>query len=496
MFTSLCLEPLEDRCVPSADVVLEWNTLALDVIRQTKANPLLGSRDLAIMQVAVYDSVNAIDGSFTPYLAHVHASHGASPEAAAAQAAHDTLVALFPTQAATFDATLTADLAGISPGRARQGTDVGREVAEQILAWRSNDGSDRVVSYTPGTNPGDWQPTPPAFLPALDPQWGSVTPFAMTSDSQFRPPPPPALSSTEYATAFNEVKSLGASNSTTRTPDQTQIALFWKDAAGTAYAFGHWNEIAQEVSVAQGLDLVDNARLFALLNIATADALIASWDAKFTFNFWRPITAIHFAGDNALNPATTSDPTWTPLIVTPNFPSYTSAHSTVSSAAAAVLTAQFGADYHFSAGSDGLPGVTRSFDSFAAAAAEAGQSRIYGGIHFPFDNQVGLATGSALGNYVFQNFLRPVEREAEGNGSHGDDRGDRDAGRQDGAPARHEVLDRVFAGLGGLALDTSGGAVRLPGGQGEERRVDSRPGPGEGRSPALDPPRPGSTLPY
>src|SRR4029077_2948471 len=174
----------------------------------------------------------------------------------------------------------------------------GETVANAVLAWRSADGSSGVVPYTPGPGPGVWQPTPPAFLPALGPQWPLVTPFAMTSGSQFRPPPPPALTSSDYATAFNAVKSRGRIDSTIRTADQTQVALFWKDAAGTAYAFGHWNKIAEDVSVAQGLDLVDDARLFALLNIGTADAFIACWDAKYPYNFWRPVTAIQFAGDS------------------------------------------------------------------------------------------------------------------------------------------------------------------------------------------------------
>ena len=403
----LRVEPLEDRCLLSANVVLEWNQLALDAIRQTNANLLLASRALAITQAAVYDSVNAIDGSFAPYFAHVHASRGASREAAAAEAGHDTLAALFPSQASTFDAALATDLVGIPPGRARQGTEVGHAVAQQILTWRSTDGSDKVVPYTPGTNPGDWQPTPPLGLPALGPQWPDVTPFAMTDGAQFRPPPPPPLGSAEYAAAFNEVKSLGRVDSTTRTADQTQIALFWKDPTAAAYAFGHWNEIAEQVSVERGLGLVADARLFALLNLATADAIISAWDAKYTDNFWRPVTAIQFPGDSAVNPAAASDPTWTPLIVTPNFPSYTSAHSTVSGAAAAVLTSVFGPNYHFTTGSDGLPGVTRSFGSFDAAAAEAGQSRIYGGIHYQFDNQNGLASGHALGQFVVGNFLQP-----------------------------------------------------------------------------------------
>jgi membrane-associated phospholipid phosphatase len=181
---------------------------------------------------------------------------------------------------------------------------------------------------------------------------------------------------------------------------------------------------------------VDNARLFALLNISTADALIACWDAKYTYNFWRPVTAIHFAGDSALNPATVSDPTWTPLIVTPNFPSYTSAHSTVSGAASTILTSLFGSDYSFTTGSDGLLGVTRSFESFAAAAAEAGQSRIYGGIHYQFDNQGGLASGAALGRFVFQNFLAPDREEdnSPGNRQGGRAQGDVQTARSAIAP--------------------------------------------------------------
>src|SRR5262245_2222455 len=185
------LEPLEERCVLSSDVVLEWNQLALNAIGQARINPLLASRALAITQAAVYDAVNAIDRSFAPYHADVHASSGASLEAAAAQAAHDTLAALFPSQASTFDTALAADLAGIPTGLARQGSKVGKAVAQQILTWRSSDGFDAVVPYSPGTDPGDWQPTPPAFLPALGPHWPQVTPFAMTSGSQFRPPPPP-----------------------------------------------------------------------------------------------------------------------------------------------------------------------------------------------------------------------------------------------------------------------------------------------------------------
>jgi membrane-associated phospholipid phosphatase len=400
-------------------VVLEWNQLALHAVGQARLSPVFVSRDLAITQAAVYDAVVAIDRSFEPYFAHVHASRGASLEAAAAQAAHDALSALFPTQAATFDAALAADLAGIPPGQAMQGAAVGREVAQQILDWRSTDGSTATVPYTPGTDPGDWQPTTPANLPALAPQWPSVTPFALTSGSQFRPAAPPALDSAEYAAAFNEVKDLGSATSTTRTDEQTQIAKFWNDGLGTAFAMGYWNRIAEQVATDQGLSLVQDARVFALLNIAEADAQIACWDAKYTYNLWRPVTAIR-AADTDGNPDTEADATWTPLLTTPNFPSYTSAHSTLSAAAAGVLTALFGDDYHFTVGAESVPGVTRSFDSFEAAAAEAGRSRIYGGIHYQFDNVNGQALGAEVADYVVGGLLKP--------------RGDDDVCRGDGAP--------------------------------------------------------------
>jgi membrane-associated phospholipid phosphatase len=232
-----------------------------------------------------------------------------------------------------------------------------------------------------------------------------VTPFALSAGAQFRPGAPPALDTAEYAAAFNEVKDLGRVDSPTRTAEQTQIARFWNDGLGTAFAMGYWNMTAQTAAADRGLGLVADARLFALLNIATADAQIACWDAKYAYGLWRPVTAVR-AADADGNAGTEADATWTPLLVTPNFPSYASAHSTISAAAAGVLTTLFGDSYHFSVGSEGLPGVTRSFDSFAAAAAEAGRSRIYGGIHYQFDNTAAQAAGALVGGYVTANFLR------------------------------------------------------------------------------------------
>jgi membrane-associated phospholipid phosphatase len=410
------LEALESRCLLSSDVVIEWNQVFLDTFKADRVLPLYFSRDAAIVHSAIYDAVNDIDRSYTPFFVDIKAQPGASLEAAAAQAAHDTMVALFPAHQATFDATLAADLAGIPPGRAMLGTAVGQAVAQQILAWRSTDGSNAQVTYVPGTDPGDWQPTPPAFAPAVAPQWGSVTPFCIPSDSAFRPPPPPALTSSEYTAAFDEVKSLGAANSATRTAEQSQVARFWYGAAGTYTATGYWNQIAQEVAQQHGDSLVQDARLFALLNLAQADAYFAVWDAKYTYNFWRPVTAIR-AADTDGNPDTAADPAWTPFLATPAHPSYNSGHSGISGASAAVLAAFFGTDaVPFSLSSDGLPGVTRSFASFSQAAQEVSNSRIYAGIHWRFDVQTGQALGYEVGDYVASHFLLPVSKGDRGPG--------------------------------------------------------------------------------
>jgi membrane-associated phospholipid phosphatase len=401
------LELLEDRCLPSADVVLQWNQVLLDALKADRLLPLYFAREAAIVHAAVYDAVNAIDRSYTPLFADVKAPRGASLEAAAAQAAHDTLVALSPAHRATFDATLAADLAGIPPGRARLGVAVGRAVAQQILAWRSTDGSDLQVTYVPGNAAGEWRPTPPAFAPAVAPQWGQVIPFCIPGDSAFRPPPPPALTSAEYTAAFEEVRSFGSANSTKRTAEQSDIARFWYGTAGTFTSAGYWNQIAQEVAVRCGDSLVQNARLFALLNLAQADAYFAVWDAKYAYNFWRPVTAIRDADADG-NLDTSADPAWTSFLGTPAFPSYVSGHSGHSGAAAAVLAAFFGTDaVPFSLSTDSLPGVTRSFASFSAAAQEVSDSRVYAGIHWRFDVTAGEALGYEVGNYVVSHCLLP-----------------------------------------------------------------------------------------
>jgi membrane-associated phospholipid phosphatase len=405
------VESLEDRCLPShagGDAVIHWNRTLLDAIRAESTSPPVAARDMAIVEVAVFDAVNSIEPTYAPYRVHVPAAPGASPQAAAIEAAFQTLSTLFPAERPLFDQQLHRSLAHIPGGPAKvEGLRVGRAVARKCLAMRQHDGLAAQVSYTPGTAPGEWRPTPPKFAPALLPGWPAVAGFGIKSGAQFRPAGPPALTSAQYAQAFAEVEALGDKTSTVRTPDQTQIALFWADNAGTATPPGHWNEIAEQIAARRHTSLLQNARLFAVLDMTLADAGIAAWDAKYTYNFWRPVTAIPQAGADG-NPATTADPTWAPLLATPNFPSYVSGHSTFSAAACAVLTRFFGRHVHFRTTSDALPGVVRSFRSFAQAADEAGMSRIYAGIHWQFDNQDGLALGTAVGNYDLKHLLRPL----------------------------------------------------------------------------------------
>jgi membrane-associated phospholipid phosphatase len=384
----------------NADVVTDWNNAALDAIRVERTAPPIASRSLAILHASIYDAVNGIARTHERYLVPSVAPGTASRRAAASAAAHRALVNLFPASAASFDALHAAILAEIPDGpRKRVGIIWGEFVADVILAVRAHDGSNAVVQPPGGSGPGVWVPTPPGFLPYLLPQWGFVVPFAMSSSLQFRPPGPPSLDSQQYAADYNEVKELGAAVGSTRTEEQTEIALFWADGAGTETPPGHWNSIAQIIADTQGNTLEENARLFALLNIAMADAAICAWDAKYTFNFWRPVTAIAFA-EPELN--------WMSFIITPPFPDYISGHSTFSAAAATVLPLFYGTqDLPFTTGSDFLPGVYRSFTTCLDAAEEAALSRIYGGIHFRSASEDGLQAGSSIGEWTFTHYLQP-----------------------------------------------------------------------------------------
>lgn len=391
-----------------ADVVTDWNLEAINAIRATSMNPPRASRVLAITHLAVYDAVNCVLKKHEPYLTFTTPPLETSADAAAAKAAHRVLTALIPSHQAQFDAALAASVAGIPEPDLTNGLTLGDACATALLQVRATDGSSTNVPYTPGSEPGDWRPTPPAFAPALLPGWGDVTPFGMMSGDQFLPPPPPELPSMEYFFDVAEVAALGRIDSDIRTEEETQIALFWADGAGTETPPGHWNSIARTVASQHCSTIGETSRLFALLNIALADSAISCWNTKYHYNLWRPVTAIHLADDDG-NDCTFADPTWMPLIATPPFPTYTSGHSTFSGASAQILSLFLMNDQiPFSTTSDGLPGVTRNFNSFAEAAAEAADSRLFGGIHFRFDNEVGLVMGTQIGIYTYSNFLRTM----------------------------------------------------------------------------------------
>jgi hypothetical protein len=363
------------------------------------------------MHAAIYDAVNAIDRTHRPYLIHLSdVPRDASQEAAAAAAAHEVLVALYPAFKTTLDAQLQQSLAQIPDGNGKaEGILIGQSVADRILAARSNDGSNAPpIPYVFGTAPGDYQSTPPNFAP--QPQfthWSHVTPFALERANQFRPGPPPALTSDAYSDAFNQVKSLGIANSTTATADEALTGRFWNGAIQN-----YWNEIAQTLSLERGLTTAQNARLFALLNLSFADDVIAFYDAKYTYNFWRPVTAIRAAGPG-INPETVADPNWFPEVgkTTPD-PSYPGAHGVISASAAEVLISFFERDRaDFNVTSEVLPGVERSFTSISAAAEEATLSRIFGGQHFRTDLTTGQRLGREVADFVVDNFLTSWQRK-------------------------------------------------------------------------------------
>lgn len=395
------------------DQVLMWNETALTAIRTVSTAPPVASRALAITHAAIFDSVNSIYGTYTPYKYQLTGYAGASAEAAVAAAGYNVLKQLFPTQEAYLTNEYNTRMAAIggTQGAKDLGESLGSTIANAMYNLRLPDGSSTAQSYpyTPTPGAGNWQPTSPA--PYLLPGWGQVTPFAITSNTQFfEKKDPPAVTSNLYAKAFNEVKSLGAKFNSSRTPDQTEIALFWADGPGTQTPPGHWNSIAQTVAQSKNTTLVENARLFALLNLAEADAAITAWNMKLEYDYWRPITAIR-EGDLDGNRKTVGDPNWEPLINTPPFPSYVSGHSTFSGAAAAILGEFFDDKTTFASTSEGLLVVERTFERFSEAAAEAGISRIYGGIHWDFDNELGLKAGDALGDYIFDNFLTPLKKK-------------------------------------------------------------------------------------
>ena len=396
------------------NVVIQWNQI-LQTLFGNAPGPQL--RALPMMHIAVFDAINSIEDVYSPYRVQIKSSHGASAEAAAAQAARDVLTALYPAQQATFDAALAAQLASIPPGLARQGQAIGRQAARAVLEWRTGDGWPAVVSpdptYVLPPFPGLWQPTPPANSFATFTFFPKVVPFAMLTSTQFLPPPPPTLTSARYTHDFNEVKELGSATSAIRTAEQTLMAQVFAGVNTTIGFFHVWNIVAGTVAQEEGLSLLDTARMFVLVNVGLHDGLQTSFTSKFVYGLWRPITAIRRA-DEDLNPDTNPDTTWTPLLATPPYPSYAGNAACLSAASARALQLALGRnDVPFSVTwprTMGLPSETRHFTGFWQLADQQARSRIHGGIHYQFDSDASQAACVKVPEFTAANFMVRRER--------------------------------------------------------------------------------------
>lgn len=413
--------------------VAKWNDVLIGAVRNNtspRGGPTWASRNMAMVQIAVYDAVNAIDGSSAPYALRERASSKhASKAAATAVAAHDVLVELYPEQQASLDAQLTSSLAEINSGPHKDaGMRIGRLAAEAMKANRSGDRAVPDPVFTPVNKPGHWQPDPlHPTQKALGPSWGDVTPFAMGNRLDFEVPPPPALNSREYTEAYNQVKSLGAKNSKTRTADMMEVGNFWAfDRAGLGPPMTMFNQFARQIAAQRHLPPHEEARLLAMVNMAMADAGIAGWGAKYDYDLWRPVTAIR-AGKTDHNPGTARDRTWEPHGApavdpkdnfTPPFPAYPSGHAIFGGAFFRTLERFFGSNGSdhggFNLTSEELPGVSRHYNSFEEASVENAMSRVYLGVHWLFDCTRGLATGKKIADRVWQTQMQPAGRPADG----------------------------------------------------------------------------------
>jgi hypothetical protein len=395
-----------------AAIVFEWNQIVQDTV--PAPHNVLTPRFFSMAHIAMFDAINAIEREFTPYHVRLRFAYG-SPEAAAAQAAHDVLVAINPNATATYDAALARQLGNDPSGFVQRGAAVGARVAKEVLAWRQNDGW--VVSpfppYSEPPLPGRWQPTPPLNANASFTHVLSAAPMALLTPTQYLPAPPPSLTSARYAADVNEIKQIGKSDSLTRTPEQTAIARLWNGNAttgvGTATNFmSVWNGIVRGVAQDRQLSLVEAARLFVLVNVSVHDGLQTAQGSKFVYGLWRPVTAIRQA-EADLNAATDADPNWLPLLGTPPYPSYGGNMASIGASAARALQLAFGRDdIPVTATwkqSGGLPDVSHHFNGFWEAAQEQSDSRIFGGIHYRFDQEAGQKIGKATAEFVYANFM-------------------------------------------------------------------------------------------
>ena len=396
--------------VAKADPVLDWNAIAVDTAVANGQNPFAQARTAAIVQVAVFEAVNAITGDDRPYLGSIVAPHGASPDAAAVQAAYRVLSTYFPNDS-TLAASRASSLASIPDGQAKiDGIATGDAAAFALIALRANDGSSPAQFKTPGPPvPGEWQatvscPIVNGIASGIAFQWQNIPPFGIRSAKEFLLAPPPALRSNAYAKAYNEVMTVGSLDSTERPPDRSDVATYYA-ATSPTQAF---NQAARQVAHEQRRSLSENARAFALINMAISDSLVATFLNKYHYNFWRPETAIR-AGNTDGNPKTEADLNFVPFIVTPCFPSYPSNHGSAANAAAAIMRRLYGeAGHSMTLSNPAVPTIVLQYTSFTQITNDISDARVYGGIHFRTDQDAGALLGLAVGKAVYKHKLRPV----------------------------------------------------------------------------------------
>ena len=399
-----------------ADAITDWNSIMRALINAETGQAQ--SRYGAITHLAIFDAVNAITQDYKPYLTGITAPAGASPEAAAAAAAHHVLRHYFPNSAANLDTDLVGSLGRIPDGPAKtNGVNVGRAAATAMIAKRANDGSATVMAYTPKSGIGFWQPTPPAFQAGAFLHWGKMAPFGLARPDQFRPKAPPPLTSNEYKRHYDEVKSVGSTFSTDRPQDRTDIARF----AAMTSPTNLWNSVAVQLSQAHGLSLSENARMFALLNMAIADAGIAVFEAKYHYHLWRPVTAIR-AGNMDPNPNTEGDPGFSTFIPTPPYPAYPSGFGGLSNAGSYIVERFFGGNRHtITLTNPALPGVVLQYTKIRQLTDDHADARIYSGIHYRFDQEGAEVLGANVARYIKQNHLRCARADQCGDSDEDDD---------------------------------------------------------------------------
>jgi hypothetical protein len=377
-----------------ADAVLDWNEIALATVVASGQRPPDGARAMAMMHVAMFDTINAIEPKYRPYAYQSKGSANMSAEAAAAAAAHTVLSKLYPDQAQTLDKSYDAAMSKISDGNAKTaGIALGREVGAQCLAMRANDGAGGASTYKHKVTPGVYVPT--AF--PVSSEWTKMKPWFMRETTQFRPGPPPALTSAVWSRDLEEIRAIGGRNSAVRTREQTDVARFW-----TVTGAPSWNPVVRSLAISANLSAIENARLFALVNMAASDAFVAVFDAKYAYDFWRPVTAIRYESDAA----------WLPLVETPMHPEYPCAHCISAAAVGAVLESKFGKGTipTVTMVSPTAPGVTRSWNRIADYAQEVNNARVWGGIHYRNSTQVGEQMGKTIGELAVKSFMTPLEQ--------------------------------------------------------------------------------------